>query len=184
MVKHYALALALLTITFGNPARAEGGEKQVCSANGVYEPLTLFKKVQLATAYFVNPSLPDKAEVADVYQLSFDKPSEELRKKLKDGVTDGKIKLMVPVKEDDTKRLTSVECDTRPEGELSKADTEKPDLSLLFKKLAEKEGLLYYYSPEQAIDLPGSKKDGSFISWDPVRSVELGKLPWKGTYGK
>ena len=82
MVRYYILALTLLLIAFGSPARLVGDEAPPCSGSGVYKPLTLYRKVQLATAYFVNTALPDKAKIADVYTLNFESVSADERQEL------------------------------------------------------------------------------------------------------
>ena len=40
-----------------------------CDVNGVYRPFNLFRRLQLATSYFVNPELPRRARVLNSYLL-------------------------------------------------------------------------------------------------------------------
>lgn len=180
MARCSIVALTLLLIAFGNPARLGSDEVPSCSGSGVYKPLTLYRKVQLATAYFVNPSLPDKAKIADVYRLSVqDVPEDELRQQ----IITGKLKLMVPVEKNDRTTLTSVGC-----APLSKESVgsvyNKKDFSALLKKLKQGKGVVYFSSKQGVQNFKLPTKDGSFISWDPEQSVKLEKWSQKDAQPK
>ena len=61
-------AVSLLLVTFGRAGFLEA--QAPLAGHGVYRPFNLFRQFKLGASYFVDPSLPDKAEVFDAYRLT------------------------------------------------------------------------------------------------------------------
>ena len=62
-----------------------------CEGIGIYRSFTLARQFKLAAAYFVNPSLPDRARILNAYSL------EEAVKR---GIESEKLELALPVNDD------------------------------------------------------------------------------------
>jgi len=152
----------------------------------VFRVFTPLRKIRLATAYFVNPDLPDKSEILSAYTLSsFVK--EQKTDELWVGLNSGKIRLLLSVGKKQNEFLpvslrtvTAIDATckspsiiSRLPSALSKISFENKDAfrASLVKLGAESATeLRLVASQEGALGIDATNQ---FISWDPN---EIGKI--------
>jgi len=182
----------------------DGGATMVCTdyQAGVYRPFTVVRKVKLATAYFVNPALPDKLEIVNAYSIGDivrDRKTDELWNLL----TVGKIKVpamvygernafaLVPWKDYSTTPV----CNRPIKYVLSSANEELRDVSekVRYASLERNLGAIDFSSRQafkatieklgyDKLDklivfteslLSGVPSKQQYVSWDPMEAINL-----------
>ena len=60
---------AMLLAGLPGPAASAAQEPQGCEARGVYRPYNVARQFRLVTSHFADPSLPQRTEVLQAYEL-------------------------------------------------------------------------------------------------------------------
>lgn len=161
-----SLAAAIAVLAFGNLASAQA---QGQFGSGVYRPFNLMRQLKLATAYFVNPSLPDRVEIYFAYPLK-DAVALVDRDKVAASLASGALRLSIPLG-DSTGYLTQVEPPCRRTGQAARNPPEQPACSLWLATLQDRKPIeLRKFHVFSEADFRG---DGSarVVTWDPHEVV-------------
>ena len=181
-------AVTHLLFAFGWPVDLKAQDFPV--GHGVYRPFNLYRQFKLGTAYFVDPSLPEKAEVFDAYRLT-DVAGENASAIPNEVLTDlksGTLWLGVQVPDEHSFVLT-IPCRPVVEGDGSSVEWQCVDsegsqnaiqvpTQLLSLDLSDLEHL-YVLSPRRehlwSFQQPSSLPEGGtpVITWEPQEHVNL-----------
>ena len=173
MARRFLTVIATLGTIF-NIASVLSAEE--IKGNGMYRPFSLIRQVKLATAFFVDPDLINKAKISNAY--TWDKAASLLGKEqLLEQVKSGKIRLSVPVaaaKFDEQRTLTllPISCPSGSSSEESECQSSL-DASVVPHKL-------YVLSTE---DLDPNTED-RVVSWNPAEKVQLPSKDRLGAGGR
>ena len=147
----------------------------------VYRPFTTFRKVKLASAFFVNPELAEKSRVLNSYEF----PSFLVQNKTDElwtGLRSGKIQLLVPVLEKQgqfipvsLQEIRSIEGGCAPSQSLSKIPAmittlkfENKDVFRTSLNTLKPETLRYIRVVAAEDVVSGIASTSRFVSWDPA----------------
>ena len=184
-------AVAVLLLAFGRPVDLKAQELQV--GHGVYRPFNLYRQFKLGTAYFVDPSLPERAMVFDAYKLTdvADENARAIPQEVLTDVDSGTLWVGVQVPDEHSFVLT-IPCRPSVEGSNTSVDWQcvysggsqnivPLSMSMWLQNLdPSAHEHLYVLSPreehlwsfQQLPSLPGSGTP--VITWEPQEYVNLG----------
>ena len=185
------LASSALIILNGQDLGDQG--PPVCEGIGIYRPFTLARKFKLATAYFVNPSLPDRVRILNAYSLKEAIQWQGDQKVVAQRIESEEMALALPVNRDRAWTPPSWSHMNHCPPLISEVFGEAPMAFTRVSAPAEVEGLhglavwLGDLSSEDVYVLSeddfDSGADNRVITWDPNESVIVGRpalhrRPW------
>ena len=120
MFKPHLAVITVLFMMLGSPivlsdsVALEDQKKQLFEGKGVYRSFNLIRRFKLATAYFVNPSLPDKVKILSAYRsLEVIKEIEAIEagdpEWVRKHMASGEIQLSVRFPDEDALTLTGLQ---------------------------------------------------------------------------
>lgn len=106
-------AAAVLLFACGFPAELKAQEFQV--GHGVFRPFNVYRQFKLGSAYFVDPSLPERAMVLDAYRLNDVAGERDIPEEILAEVDSGTLRVGVLVPDENSFVLT-IPCRPSIEG--------------------------------------------------------------------
>ena len=170
MAYHSLIAIPILLILLlGNPVTLKAESTVQIEGNGIYRPFTLIRKVKLATAYLVDPSLPNQVEIINAYnptQVLFEAIEEQERTDpdwLLKQFESGELKLSLKLYAEGVPSLSNIlvgDSESFENGE---------QLKQWYNKLSDEQ--------QSGVFLLGQKTPFAggegFVSWDPNEAVTV-----------
>ncbi|MDE2905798.1 MAG: hypothetical protein OXQ28_06905 [Acidobacteriota bacterium] len=110
-----SMAARSVETPLGEAAVQDGWNSTPCNAGGIYRPFSLIRQLKLATAYVVNPALPESARLVHAYNLesAYQSPDREV---WIERISEGEVQLAAPVENDVAGALSPVQLSVGVDG--------------------------------------------------------------------
>ena len=146
-----------------------GDDTSEFRGSGIYRPFNLMRQVKLSTAYFVDPSLPERVDVAHAYRLR-DVMRGLLVRDVAAALESGEMRLAVPVDES-SGYLTPIRapCQTQAGSQECLELPECVDWLDALRKARPEAMHEFHVFVEKELTVTGR---GRVVTWDPHEVVE------------
>lgn len=168
-----------------------------CDAGGIYRPFSLVRQLKLATAFFVDPTLPETAQIVHAYSL--EQAYQALGEDLIDMISSGKTLLAAPVENDVAGALSPVHWSVGDDSvhgtaalnpcrplSLGESDDGLPrvvyasgsasDPKTWIDSLSKEDRNGFHLLFPDTPPLPNAD-DRRFVTWDPMEGVGVSRRP-------
>ena len=168
-----------------------------CHVGGIYRPFSLVRQLKLATAFFVDPTLPETAEIGHAYSL--EQAQQSLGDDLIGMISRGEVLLAAPVENDVAGALSPVQWSVGDAGaqgtaalspcrQLSHGESDdgvpqvgyvsgSPSTPEEWIENLSKEDLESFHVLFLGIDPLPDTDDSRFVTWDPKEGVGVSQPP-------